>query len=80
MRKSMLPPFGHLAQLEEHPLDVRKVEGSSPPVSTTCRSKLCIACSDFFQKSERTHAAAPPFQTANQRKRLRFEETGTFFL
>ena len=26
------------------------------------RSKLCIACSDFFQKSERTHAAAPPFQ------------------
>lgn len=25
---------GHLAQLEEHPLDVRKVEGSSPPVST----------------------------------------------
>ena len=29
------------------------------------RSKLCIACSDFFQKSERTHAAAPPFKTAN---------------
>ena len=26
------------------------------------RSKLCIACSDFFQKSERTHSAAPPFQ------------------
>ena len=26
------------------------------------RSKLCIACSDFFQKSERTHAVAPPFQ------------------
>ena len=26
--------YGHLAQLEEHPLDVRKVEGSSPPVST----------------------------------------------
>lgn len=26
------------------------------------RSKLCIACSDFFEKSERTHAAAPPFQ------------------
>ena len=25
------------------------------------RSKLHIACSDFFQKSERTHAAAPPF-------------------
>ena len=26
------------------------------------RSKLCIACSDLFYKSERTHAAAPPFQ------------------
>ena len=26
------------------------------------RSKLCIACSDFFLKSERAHAAAPPFQ------------------
>ena len=26
------------------------------------RSKLYIACSDFFQKSERAHAAAPPFQ------------------
>ena len=27
------------------------------------RSRLCIACSGFFQKSERTqHAAAPPFQ------------------
>ena len=27
------------------------------------RSKLCIACSDFFQKSERTYSAAPPFQS-----------------
>ena len=26
------------------------------------RSKLHIACSDFFQKSERTHSAAPPLQ------------------
>ena len=26
------------------------------------RSKLYIACSDFFQKSERAHAAAPPLQ------------------
>ena len=26
------------------------------------RSKLYIACSDFFQESERAHAAAPPFQ------------------
>lgn len=29
--------FGHLAQLEEHPLDVRKVMGSSPLVSTNKR-------------------------------------------
>ena len=28
------------------------------------RSKRHIACSDFFQKSERAHFAAPPFQTA----------------
>ena len=26
------------------------------------RSKRCIVCSDFFQKSERTHFVAPPFQ------------------
>ena len=26
------------------------------------RSKLCIACSDFLQKSERTYAAAPPLR------------------
>ena len=26
--------FGHLAQLVEHPLDVRKVSGSSPLMST----------------------------------------------
>ena len=26
------------------------------------RSKLHIACSDFFQKSERTHSAAPPLR------------------
>ena len=31
-------------------------------VPLTCRSKLCIACSDFLQKSERAHAAAPPFR------------------
>ena len=28
---------------------------------TACRSKLSVACSDFFWKSEHTHAAAPPF-------------------
>ena len=32
---------------------------ASPPPR---RSKLLIACSDFFQKSERTHSAAPPFR------------------
>ena len=29
-------------------------------VNETRRSKLCIACSDFLQKSERAHVAAPP--------------------
>ena len=28
------------------------------------RGKLCIACSDFFQKPERAHASAPRFQIA----------------
>lgn len=28
------PSHGHLAQLEEHPLDVRKVGGSNPSMST----------------------------------------------
>ena len=42
--------------------------GSNPtrvriPPAAPRRSKLCIACSDFFYKSERAHAAAPPFQT-----------------
>ena len=33
------------------------------PPPAPSRSKLCIACSDFFlQKSEHAHAAAPPFQ------------------
>ena len=32
------------------------------PSGAPRRSKLHIACSDFFQKSERTHFAAPPFQ------------------
>ena len=34
------------------------------PPSAPSRSKLCIACSDLFYKSERAHAAAPPFQIA----------------
>lgn len=36
------------------------LRGLAPPR----RSKRHIACSDFFQKSERAHFAAPPFQTA----------------
>ena len=43
--------------------------GSNPtrvriPPAAPRRSKLCIACSDLFYKSERAHAAAPPPQTA----------------
>ena len=35
------------------------------------RSKLCIACSDFFvQKSERAHAAAPPFRKKSRSAHL----------
>ena len=33
-----------------------------PPPAPRRRSKLHIACSDFFQKSERAHFAAPPLQ------------------
>ena len=36
------------------------------------RGKLCIACSDFFQKPERAHAAAPPFQITTACAGLRF--------
>ena len=32
------------------------------PPAAPRRSKRHIACSDFFQKSERAHSAAPPFQ------------------
>ena len=35
------------------------------PSGAPRRSKLCIACSDLFCKSERTHVAAPPFHPAN---------------
>ena len=34
------------------------------------RSKLCIACSGFFQKSELTHAVAPPFRKKSRLLRL----------
>ena len=44
---------------------IRKGPWVRIPPSPPRRSKLCIACSDFFQTSERVHAAAPPFQTAN---------------
>ena len=39
------------------------LRGLAPPR----RSKRHIACSDFFQKSERTHSAAPPFPTKTLR-------------
>ena len=47
---------------------------ATSPVSPLAprRSKLCIACSDFFQKSERACAAAPPFQTGPAAAGLRF--------
>ena len=35
------------------------------PPSAPSRSKLCIACSDLFYESERTHVATPPFYPAN---------------
>ena len=48
-------------------VDSKSTAGDSVPVRVRSpaprRSKLCIACSDFFQKSERAHAAAPPLQT-----------------
>ena len=47
------------------------------PPAAPRRSKLCIACSDLFYKSDCAHAAAPPFQTANACAGLRFDETGT---
>ena len=52
---------------------------ATSPVSPLAprRSKLCIACSDFFQKSERAHAAAPPFQTGPAAAGLRFGFWGT---
>ena len=36
----------------------------------THRSKLYIACSAFLQKSELTHAAAPPFRKKSRSARL----------
>ena len=40
---------------------LRRSEGRVPPPAPR-RSKLYIACSDFLQKSECAHAAAPPFK------------------
>ena len=45
--------------------DLKSLAGNCVPVRVRSpaprRSKLYIACSDLFYKSERTHAAAPPF-------------------
>ena len=50
-------------------VDSKSTAGDSVPVRVRSpaprRSKLCIACSDLFYKSERAHAAAPPFHPAN---------------
>lgn len=44
-------------------IDFADIESSDlQSVGGPRRSKLCIACSDLFYKSERAHAAAPPFQ------------------
>ena len=40
------------------------------PPAAPCRSKLCIACSDFLQKSERAHVAAPPLRKKSRLLRL----------
>ena len=42
------------------------------PLPVPRRSKLYIACSDLFYKSERAHAAAPPFQLRPATAELRF--------
>ena len=41
---------GHLAQLVEHSLDVRRVSGSSPLMSTTSAIRIVIA--DFFKRKD----------------------------
>ena len=44
-------------------ITLAEVEGSDLSVlGAPRRSKLWFACSDFLQKSERAHVAAPPFQ------------------
>ena len=40
------------------------------PYPAPHRSKLCIACSDFLQNSERAHAAASPFRKKSRLLRL----------
>ena len=64
------------AHISEPPTDVTEQVKSVNSKNLYEREKLCIACSDLFYKSERTHAAAPPFQTANAYTGLRFKRTG----
>ena len=59
----MIERFGGVAQLGERTVRIRKVKGSNPSVSTTSEQALYRLLRLFLQKSERAHAAAPPFQT-----------------
>ena len=58
---------------------IRKGPWVRIPPSPPRRSKLCIACSDFFYKSERAHAAAPPFSNRTRFAGLRLDEDKTFW-
>ena len=58
--------FGRLAQLEEHPLDVRKVAGSSPTLSTKGNPRKSFAFRGFFlrvmvSKETSKQPLEPPF-------------------
>ena len=54
--------MGRVAQLGERTVRIRKAEGSIPFMSTTSEQALYRLLRLFLRKSERTHAAAHPFQ------------------
>ncbi len=57
--------FGRLAQLVEHPLDVREVTGSSPVSSTKKFLGILMISRNFFALSLRYIFQAPDFSTAD---------------